>query len=282
MSMRMVTWVAIAGLAWTVGAQPVRACSYANEYLGANPPSESTLPSGEVYVALRYSFAHQPTEAFHVINGDGDEIPVTVAAVAGAFLLQFDTTGAEQVSIVETLGESDEEVLATYDVSLDAPDADVPTAPIVALGEATCEACPEPLDSCCSRHDTEGRLTTPVSITRTQEGTILGWTNDGTHLAGVLTQGTYQSAPAYGGPGIGLPVGVDIVAMSVAGVLSPAVSWTLEESGPCEAPEEVAPTPTLKEGCAVSPGSQSHAAIVCVSLGLLLVLRRRRRPSASC
>ena len=49
MSMRMVTWLAIAGLAWTLVAQPVRACSYANEYLGANPPSESTLPSGEVW-----------------------------------------------------------------------------------------------------------------------------------------------------------------------------------------------------------------------------------------
>ena len=235
-----------------------------------------------MYVALRYAFPPQSLEGFHVTNANGDDIPVSVTAVGDAVLLRFDASGADEVSVFGDLGQGGDGLLATYDVSAAAPDLSVPASPVVVLGEATCEACPEPLDSCCSRGDTEGRLTTAVTITTTQPGMILGWTNDGTHLAGVLTQGTYQSAPAYGGPGIGLPVGADIVAMSVAGVLSPAVSWTLEESGPCEAPEEVAPTPTLKEGCAVSPGNQSHAAIVCVSLGLLLVLRRRRRPSASC
>ena len=137
------------------------------------------------------------------------------AALADTFAAAV-ASGADEVSVFGDLGQGGDGLLATYDVSAAAPDLSVPASPVVVLGEATCEACPEPLDSCCSRGDTEGRLTTAVTITTTQPGMILGWTNDGEHLAGVLTHTTYDSAPAYSGPRTRLPNGADIVAMSVA------------------------------------------------------------------
>lgn len=280
MSTRVVGWVVVLALTWCVGARPAHACSYGNEYLGANPPTASTLPSGEVYVASLYHSSPGLLDDFHVTNAAGDEIPVTVTPVGDAVLLRFDSTGAEQVSVFGELGLGGEGSLATYDVSPDAPDLSVPTAPTVVVNGTTCSVCPDIGDSCCSRPDGEGAFSTSVSVNATQEGTILGWTNDGVHLAGVLTRTTYASVPVYSAPGARLPPGADIVAMSVAGVMSSSVTWALGDTGPCEGePPVESPTPTLKEGCVASPGSSSHGAGVCLSLGFLLLLSRRRARS---
>lgn len=274
MSARVVTWVVMVGLAWGVGAPPARACSYGNAFIGARPPDHSTLPSGEVYVALLYAFSPGALDHFRVANADGDDIPVTAVSVGDAVLLHFDPTGAEEVSIFGSLGQGGDGLLVSYEVSLDAPDLSVPALPVVAVGETTCEACPEPRDSCCSRPDTDGRLSTSVNILTTQGGMILGWTNDGEHLAGVLTQTTYESMPAYAGPGTRLSPGADIVAMSVAGVMSSSVTWPLGDTGPCQVEY---PTPTVKEGCVASPGGSGKAPGMAFAVGFLLLFARRRR-----
>jgi hypothetical protein len=285
-SSRAVRLAAATALAWFAATPSARACLVGSDFLHAVPASGSTLPSGEVYVALAYSFIQPRVTGFRVENELGADIPVTFTVRGDALLLQLDTTGSSEVTVFELFEVEDvfmeSTMRAMYDVSPDAPDPSTPTPPAISLGEVTCDACPPHLrgSSCCSPARA-GQLSTKVTFLPAESDTILGWLDADGQVAGVITRTTYESADGYVFRPTLPPEGASIVAMSVAGVMSAPVTWAVEESGPCEVepPDEpdAGPGPaSAGKGCAASPAGGLGGVGPLFVLGLLLCLRRRR------
>ena len=262
-------------LAWCAAAVPARACSFFSRLTGVSPSSTTALPSGEVFIVIQYDGrVAWSLDDYAVTNELGDEVPVTVSDGGSAVVLRFDTTGAEEVSVFGVGGSGiPASVLASYEVSLDAPDPRVPSSPRVTIGETTCSACSEPLNSCCARNHTEGRLSTSVSFERTEDDTVLVWLTGSGQVAGVVSPGTYASTPAHYSPLSIPPLGTPIVAMTVAGVVSVPATWAVPETGPCDVESPSGPG----EGCSVASGRGGPSATGLFALGLALWSVRRRR-----
>lgn len=289
---RVVSVLTVVALSGFAGLPSARACRIQNDFLHAIPPSGGTLPSGEVHVALAYSYASNQLRltGFRVENQLGDDVPVTFAQRGDAWLLQLDTTGSSEVTVFEFLespeGSVRSTMRATYTVSTDAPDPSAPTPPTISLGEVTCDPCPPVFvgSSCCNPGD---QLSTKVTFLATDSGTILGWVDGDGQLVGVITRATYESADSYSFAPTLPPQGASIVAMSVAGVMSTPVTWAVEEAGPCQgglpdagrADASWIDDDPADKGCAASPSGSTGTWATLVALGLLTLVRRRRTVS---